>query len=340
GTFPPFAPTLSNPFTGFVLPGEGAGGINIIDNSLENPTIQQINLGIQQQFGESFVLRADYLRNRGTQFIIGRTIGEVYNPVVDGPDSVVNLESSVGTQYDGLLVSFETRFNRRFHMRSSYTLSKSFNYSNDDQIPFAEGPVDPQNLELEYGPAPTDQRHRFTFNGYWEPAPRTRLSMIWTMASGVPMDILMPDGLSRIPALQRNAGDRLFHTGADLNAFLNQLNQNGGVDGTLLPLVDPSVRFSDSFQSVDIRLAREFSVGESTIVPTLEVFNLFNVTNILGVSNLNYSGFSNVLTRDSSDPADPGYLRSSNFGTPITTAGGVLGSGGARAFQLAVRIAF
>ncbi|MGH9880515.1 MAG: TonB-dependent receptor, partial [Pyrinomonadaceae bacterium] len=36
GVFPPGAPTLANPFTGFVLPGAGAGGINIIDNSLEN----------------------------------------------------------------------------------------------------------------------------------------------------------------------------------------------------------------------------------------------------------------------------------------------------------------
>ena len=37
----------------------------------------------------------------------------------------------------------------------------------------------------------------------------------------------------------------------------------------------------------------------------LEVFNLFNVTNILGTTNVNYSGFSNVLTRDSEDPVEP-----------------------------------
>ena len=38
----------------------------------------------------------------------------------------------------------------------------------------------------------------------------------------------------------------------------------------------------------------------------LEVFNLFNVTNILGMSNVNYSGFSNVLVRDSEQPGTPG----------------------------------
>jgi hypothetical protein len=71
-----------------------------------------------------------------------------------------------------------------------------------------------------------------------------------------------------------------------------------------------------------------------------EVFNLFNVTNILGVSNVNYSGFSNVLVRDSNNSLDPGFLRSSAFGRPVTAAGGVFGSGGPRAFQFGVRVAF
>jgi hypothetical protein len=72
----------------------------------------------------------------------------------------------------------------------------------------------------------------------------------------------------------------------------------------------------------------------------VEVFNLFNITNILGVSNQNYSGFSNVLSRDSSDETDPAFLRSTSFGRAVTTAGGVFGSGGPRAFQLGVRVSF
>ena len=70
------------------------------------------------------------------------------------------------------------------------------------------------------------------------------------------------------------------------------------------------------------------------------MFNLFNTTNVLGIGVRNYSGFANVLVRDSAEPADPGYLRSSSFGRPVTTAGGVFGSGGPRAFQFAVRVVF
>jgi hypothetical protein len=342
GTFPPGAPTLANPFSGFILPGAGAGGINIIDNGLQNPMVQQMNVGVQREFGRNYVLRADYLHNYGTHFIIGRTIGVVpLNPVVGGPDLVKNLESSVKTKYDGLLLSFEKRFSRRHQFRASYTLSKTFNYANDDQIPFSNGPLDSSNLQREYGPTPNDQRHRFVFSGAFDLPYGFNLAPIFTLASGVPMDILLPDGTSRIPALQRNAGGRLFHSGAELNTFIQQLNAGGGVAGTPLPLVRDDARFNDSFNSFDLRVSKVFTIGERVkLEPIAEVFNLFNVTNVLGVSNVNYSGFSNVLVRDSNDAASAGFLRSSSFGQPVTTAGGVFGSGGPRAFQFAARVTF
>jgi outer membrane receptor protein involved in Fe transport len=340
GRFPPFAPTVSNPFTGFILPGAGAGGINIIDNRMQNPMVQQTNLGVQMEVARDFALRVDYLHDFGTHFIIGRTIGSVFNPVVGGPDAVVNLESSVKTKYDGLLVSLEKRFSHHYQLRASYTLAKAFNYANDDQIPFANGPVNPNNLQLEYGPTPNDQRHRFTFSGIFDLPAGFMLAPIWTMASGVPMDILLPDGSSRIPTLQRNAGGRLFHTGAELNAFIREVN-NGGVGGQPLPLVSDDARFNDSFNSLDLRLSKRFRLGErARLEPMVEMFNVFNVTNILGVSTANYSGRANALVRDSNDPASPGFLKSSSFGQPVTTAGGVFGSGGPRAVQFAARLTF
>jgi hypothetical protein len=341
GAFLPGAPTLANPFTGPIIPGAGAGGINIIDNHMRNPMVQQFNLGIERELPGGLVVRADYLHDLGTHFIIGRQIGTVFNPVVGGPDSVINLESSVNTKYDGLLTSVEKRFSRGIQFQASYTLSKAFNYSNDDQIPFGNGPIDSNNLPLEYGPSPTDQRHRFTFSGVFDLPKGFILAPIWTLASGVPMDILLPDGSERIPLLQRNAGGRLFHTGAQLNQFIEQVNSGGGIDGQLLPLVNPNARFNDSFNSFDLRLSRSFRLGErATLQPIAEVFNLFNVTNILGTTNQNYSGFANVLVRDSNTPGDPGYLKSSSFGQPVTTAGGVFGSGGPRAFQLALKVMF
>ena len=339
GRFPPIAPSLANPFTGFILTGAGASGINIIDNSLQNPSVQQWNLGVQRALPADVVLRIDGVHNLGTHFIIGRTIGEVFNPVVGGPDRVVNLESSVNTHYDALLLSAERR-GTRLGFRGAYTLAKSLNYANDDQIPFANGPLDPNNLRREYGPTPNDQRHRFTLAAWAQAPAGVLMAPMLTIASGVPMDILMPDAQSRIPVFQRNAGGRQFKTGADLNQALADLNAQGGINGELLPLVRDDVRFGDGFSSLDLRVSRPFAWGRVRVEPMMEVFNLFNVTNILGVSVKNYSGYANVLVRDSAEPGTPGYLRSSSFGQAVNTAGGVFGSGGPRAFQFAVRAVF
>jgi hypothetical protein len=340
GQFPPFAPSFRDPFKGFILPGAGAGGINIIDNGLETPEVQQWNLGAEVRVARNLYLRADGVYNRGTHFIIGRRIGTVFNPVVGGPDSVINLESSVGTRYKGLLVSLEKRAGRHRFL-ASYTLAKAQNYANDDQIPFSSGPIDPNDLEREFGASPNDRRHRFTFAGTFELPAGFRLSPLLTLSTGVPMDILMPSGSTRVPTLERNAGGRRFQTGAELNRYLAELNAGGGIEGVPLPLVSEDARFSDSFRSFDLRVSKVFAVGgKRSLEAMVEVFNLFNITNVLGVSTRNYSGYANVLARDSQDPSSPGFLRSSSFGQAVTTAGGVFGSGGPRAFQLGLRFEF
>jgi hypothetical protein len=339
GQLPPFAPTLANPFSGFILPGAGASGINIIDPRLQNPAVHEFHLGFETSV-YGLRARVDGIHNHGTHFLIGRTVGEVFNPVVGGPDRVVNIESSARTNYDALLLSLERPLSRGYSFRIGYTLAKAFNYANDDQIPFLNGPIDPNDLRREYGPTPNDRRHRFVASAQALLPGGINLSGLWTISSGVPMDIMMPDGQSRIPVIQRNAGGRRFTDAGELNAFITQLNASGGIDGTPLPLVSDDARFADSFNALDLRVSRPFALRGLRIEPMLEVFNLFNVTNILGTSNVNYSGFSNVLVREADDPEDPGFLRSSGFGRPVTTAGGVFGSGGPRAGQLAVRVSF
>lgn len=342
GTFiPGVTPTLADPFTGFILPGAGAGGIYAISNQMQNPMVQQFNLGVQWEFLKNWVVRADGMHDFGQHFIIGVPVGTVYNPVVGGPDTVKILESAVNTHYDALFLTVDHKFSNHFNLHSAYTLSKSLNYANDDQIPFANGPIDPTDLHREYGPTPNDQRHRWVTAATVSLPYGIQFSPLWTLASGVPMDIQLPDGSSRVPEMQRNAGGREFHNAAELNAFITQLNAAGGSNGTLLPLVSPNAKFGDSFNSFDMRLSKTFRLGDRMSLEVLgECFNVFNTTNVLGVSNTNYSGYNNVLVRDSNDPTSAGYLTSSTFGMPKTTAGGVFGSGGARAFQLAARFNF
>lgn len=331
GTFRQGAPTFSNAFTGFPFPGAGAAaGIDIIDNRIQNPMVQQFNLGVQFEIANNWVVKADGIHNLGTHFIIGRPIGAVINPDIDGgtPEGVTNLESSVNTHYDALWLSVDKRLSRRYQLHGAYTLSKSMNYANDDQIPFAYPPIDPNDLHREYGPTPNDQRHRLVIAAIGDLPWGIRVSPYWTYGSGVPMDILLGDGSgSRVPQLGRNAGGRQFHNAAELNAVLTTLG---------LPLVDSNARFNDTFNSFDLRVSKEFKIKERMSVQILgEVFNLANKTNILGTSTTNYSGFFNSLVPDQGDPG-----HSSAFGKPVSTAGGVFGSGGPRAFQLAAKLTF
>jgi hypothetical protein len=241
-------------------------------------------------------------------------------------------------------VSVRQRFTRYGEFDAAYTWAKAYNYANDDQIPFNYSPVDPNNLQREYGPPPNDQRHRLVMSGVANLPYKFRFSPIWTIASGVPMDILLPDGSQRVPTIQRNAGGRQFHNAGELNAFITQTNAAGGVYETtpgstgyvMLPLVSDNAHFDDSFNALDFRLDRTFSLGDRWKLNLIgEAFNIFNVTNILGTTNLNYSGYANTLSPDNSNPEF-----SSSFGKPVSTAGGVFGSGGPRAFQVAARFSF
>jgi hypothetical protein len=340
---PGLTPTYpDSTFSGPIIPGAGgaAEGINLIDNNLRNPMVQQFNLGVEYSFAKDWVLKVDGIHDLGTHFIIGVPLGSVFNPASGGPETVTDLQSSVNTHYDALWLTLDHRFAQHFQLHGAYTFSKALNYANYDQIPFGYPPVDPTNLHREYGPAPNDQRHRLVVQGTADLPFHFRFSPLWTYASGVPMDILLGDGSgNRVPELGRNAGGRQFHTGGELNTFLTQLNAAGAVNGGLgspFPLVSSGARFNDTFNSFDLRLSREFHLGERfTLQGIGEVFNLFNKTNILGSSNANYSGYFNVLVPDKNNAN-----LSSAFGRPTSTAGGVFGSGGPRAFQLAARLVF
>ena len=87
------------------------------------------------------------------------------------------------------------------------------------------------------------------------------------------------------------------------------------------PISMPST-FSDgdSFISQDLRFTKKVTFREPiTLSLMVEAFNVFNVANLTGYSNI---------------------LNQPNYGQPSTRIGQVFGSGGPRAFQLGARLEF
>jgi hypothetical protein len=119
-----------------------------------------------------------------------------------------------------------------------------------------------------------------------------------------------------------------------LNALIVAYNQStagkplprGGRAPFLLEVPD-SVRFGDSFISQDLQLAKDFKIREKvTIELTAQMFNLFNVSNLVGAAGFPGSAFNGTLTTvnaDSTGNPTGGFKLGSN--------GGLLNAAGNRA---------
>jgi len=380
---------LPDPTTGQIIslanPFGGAGavfgiGINHIANNAKHPYVQQFTLGLQHQIAGNWIVSADGLHDFGQRSMLGRLLRSttstspfinctngidpctVTDPLTGRSDLVTEIQSVAESWYDALLVSVQKRStggpNFRWGFNANYTLSKTLNFSNDDQIPFngAEDQVNlvehVNNLRLEKSFSPTDERHRFVFFGVFDFPWKLTISPIWTYSSHVPMDSLVPALSTRLPILSRNALGREISNGAQLNAALDLWNalptctatlpspfpcnsaqtfplSAGAAPGRLtLQHVDPNLKFGDAFNAFDLRLTKTWSLArEQNLQFIAEVFNLFNITNVRGFNNNNYSGYLNDIT-------------SSEFNKPLSTAGKFFGSGGPRAFQFALRYSF
>ncbi len=326
----------------FAFPVPSAGLISILSNDLKNPRVQQFNVGFQRQLFEDFTVSLDYAGTRGDHFIVNREvnhprIGVQVNPDIN--DNVTEAVSIADTSYDGLLVSANKRFGANLQLQLSYTLARAENWSNDDQSIFLG--FDIADPSKDQGRAEFVEKHRLVLNGIYQLPHDFTISGIFTYGSGVPFDILtnqdflgdeMPD---RFPLLPRNAGGREVRTGAELNEWIMIFNTSNDPDivalretcGCVLPLVDPGLEFTDNFLNLDLRFSKLFTVGKYTVEPIVELFNVFNVTNIKGSFRDDFAGYFKNIESD-------------NFGQPVSTAGGAFGQGGPFAVQLAVRFRF
>ncbi len=335
--------TLANPFCN-VLPG-GPPSIAVTANNLRQPFVHQWSIGVQRELWKDWVATADYIGTRGRHFQRTVEVNRFLNP--DGSlnhinsafDSVAETQTIANTQFDGLLATVKKRFTKRFQFLASYTLSRSLNEDND-LLGFISSSSVPTNHGVDFGPSPNDSRHRLVLSGVFDLPYGVEFAPILTTFSSVPFDITQNTDLSgklgthffRLPGLERNAGNRQVHNGAELNKFIDAFNANPALvlaNGGPLAEVNPNLDFGHTFFTLDFRLVKRFTWKERYRVDIgWEAFNIFNHINILGIANTNYAGIQ-------------GNVTSPNFGQPLgVTPGGVFGTGGPRAFQLVARFRF
>jgi hypothetical protein len=358
--FAPGSPTLANPFSG---PHQTGGvGLIVLSPDSHHPVFQQFSLGVQQQLGSNWLISADGLHVFGNKQLIGQLLRTtnstspdiscpgnnvpctVTDPLTGISDNVTVLGSFAKSWYDGLIVSVQhkpTKLGRFTYLYNiNYTLSKTLDYSDDDQL--TNNNIDEQvnlvegtsGLAKEKGYASSDERHRLVLYGQLQMPWSFSFSPIYTFGSGVPANTLVPALNSRLPILSRNAIGREIKNSDQLNAVITEWNALPDCPapapchaGPALPLVPGGINFFSPFSSLDFRLTKDIRLGERMHLSLIgEAFNIFNFTNVRGFSKNSYSGRDITIGPD--------------FYHAESVAGGFFGSGGPRAFQFAARLDF
>jgi hypothetical protein len=312
-----------------------------LKNGVRTSYVQQSSVGMQRQLTNTMTLTLDYVHNLGLKERLGHDVnidatGRIGSPNTQlaqelGPGvaasfgPVVRIDDSARSTYNALEASLRRHFSRGLCFLGSYTLSHAVDMS-DDSIGSAAAL--PFNSDKERGDSNRDQRHRFVLSGSAVLPKGFEVASISSFASARPFDIVTGGSLdgfapTRPPGISRNQGAR------DTPAVLAAINAARGTAG-LSSVITTSPR-SFFFYSTDLRLTKAFEFRDRVrISAVVEAFNIFNHVNFLSNGGAFLSGVpsvqNDVLARD--------------FGRPRRTAGGVLGSGGPRAIQLAFRSEF
>ena len=211
--------------------------------------------------------------------------------------------SEARSNYHGLHLSFVQRPFRWGNYRVSYTLSKSMNNVGEN---FFSSPVDPFDLDKDWGRSDDDQRHRLVATGSVSTSmdaaqsPWQLLTHGFQVSSMIQWYSALPFNItSGVTTVQATAGRPI-------------------VDGQFIPR---NAGIGGDFFSMGMRVSRSFRIGESVRAEGIaEAFNLTNRRNDL--------------------------TRIGNFGAgaypanPAPTFNQITGVGDPRTLQLAVRLRF
>jgi len=303
---PRFPAILPAPVPSVTLPN-----LTTMDREMQNARSVQASVEVERQLGSATTVSAGYLYLKGSSLILSIN-QNVPSCVASGtnngcrpnPSYANNSQysSEARSDYHGLHVSLVQRPASWGYYRVSYTWSKSMNNVGEF---FFSSPIDPFDLDKDWGRSDDDQRHRVVgFLVLSTPSGAgtslwTRVSHGWELASSLRYYSHLPLNItSGVTTIQGTAGRPI-------------------VDGEFIPR---NAGTGPDFLSLDLRLRRVFPVGRTRLEALAEVFNLTNRENVVALNGNFGSG---------AYPTSP----SPSFGQ-ITAVGDP------RALQLGLRVSF
>jgi outer membrane receptor protein involved in Fe transport len=304
---PRFPEILEAPVPSVTLPN-----LTTMDRSMQNARSLQASVEVEYRLGAVTTVSLGYLYLEGQDLIIAIN-QNVPSCVASGtnngcrpnPGYANNSQYSPAARsaYHGLHASLVRRPAGWGYYRVSYTLSWAKNNVGEF---FFSSPIDPFDLEKDWGRSDDDQRHRLVLHAAVN-TPREPGTTLWTRLSNrfqlsgamryyaaVPLNIT-----SGVTTIQGTAGRPI-------------------VDGAFIPR---NAGAGPDFFSLDLRLSRTFPIGSRARIEALaEVFNLTNRENVVAMNGNFGSG----------DYPD----------NPSSAFGQVTAVGEPRSVQLGLRVSF
>ncbi len=300
----------------------------VISNELQTPYSKQFNAGVQRELPFNSILDANYIYSRTEHEFMRDLDGANFFPgngppivLGDGraPTNAITIVTSNGySRYSAMTLRVDKRMAHHFQLSAGYALSK-LETTTADGLGLGAGTLVNRNVAANFGTAPLDRRHRLTFNGILELPKGFRLSAISTVYSGVPASVLVGsadlngDGINGdlLPGTRRGSLGREISDVAGLNSAIRNYNATLGgtrnLRGQTLPYaveMPDFVKFSDSFISHDLQLSYVLKVAaRARIEATAQLFNVFNVSNLVGPAGLPSSPYSGTLPTIGTLPA-------------------------------------
>ncbi|MBA2379600.1 MAG: TonB-dependent receptor [Blastocatellia bacterium] len=325
----PAAPLYPNVLT--APPGVGgASDIVVFNQNMQNPLIHQADVIFERQIGRNMVISwtgmmsyGRYLptfidrnlnpANASTTFTFNGGIfaGQTLTlPRYSGPrpntnfGRITEITGEVSSEYFGSVVQFNRRLTDGLQFQTSYTYSKAKDNGQLSQtFTTANAPLDPYNLNADYGTSNFDIPHRFVASLVY--APRRVFGLGGDDAFGRAIF----GGWTIAPIFTAQSGSPYSATVSGNAPGGTSFGILGAGGFSRLPNLERNAFRAPSIYTMDLRISRRFRFTERMNLEFLaEGFNIFNRNNITGVNSRAYLISGTNLNADA------------NFGVP--TAGG------------------
>ena len=259
-------------------------GVRVFDKDYRNPHVYAFNVGYEQALasdlagyvdvtwteGRDLTRFLNYNRSSGTCCDQGPGTGNVfvYTPRwAPQLDEVMVANSRGKSRYRGLTLGLRKRFSDGFQFEGNYVLAKDEDNDSNERDPFTDRSFNFFDLDLDWGPADRDIRHKVNAFGYFA----------------------VPGGIELSARVQYRGAQPITPSPRVLNGDDRGRN---------------SARKDNEFFTFDWRVSRPISFGgRYELIPVLEMFNTFNnANNINPLSTPALFNFDGFLRTGVGDP--------------------------------------